>query len=74
MNINEISIENDFLIIISNNNSVKNETLKKDISSSFIQFHFVHKGKVDFLFNRGNYKLSISIANLKSFFDTPPKS
>ena len=51
MNINEISVEDNFIIIISNNTSNKIEKLKKDVQSNFIQFHFVLGGKIDFLFN-----------------------
>jgi len=59
MDINEISIEDDLIIIISNNSSNKKEILKKDIQSCFLQFHFALKGKTDFLFNQGSYKLSL---------------
>ena len=59
MNINEISVENNFSIIISNNTSEIKEILKKDVPSNFIQFHFVLNGKIDFLFNQGTYKLSL---------------
>ena len=48
MNINEISVEDNFIIIISNNASNKIEKLKKDVQSNFIQFHFVLAGKIDF--------------------------
>ena len=54
MNINEISVEDNFIIIISNNTSNKIEKLKKDVQSNFIQFHFVLAGKIDFLFNQGS--------------------
>ena len=60
MNINEISIENNFIIIISINDSDLKEVLKKDVLYNFIQFHFVISGKIDFLFNQGNYKLSLT--------------
>ena len=60
MNINEISIEDNVIIIISNNTSNKIEKLKKDVQSNFIQFHFVLDGKIDFLFNQGSYKLSLT--------------
>ena len=59
MDINEISVEDNLIIIISNNSSNKKEILKKDIQSHFLQFHFAIKGKVDFLFNQGSYKLSL---------------
>ena len=59
MDINEISVEDNLIIIISNNSSNKKEILKKDIQSHFLQFHFAVKGKVDFLFNQGSYKLSL---------------
>ena len=59
MDINEISVEDNLIIIISNNSSNKKEILKKDIQSNFLQFHFAVKGKVDFLFNQGSYKLSL---------------
>jgi len=60
MNINEINIEDNFIIIISDNESEKIEKLKKDVQTYFIQFHFILKGKIDFLFNQGSYKLSLT--------------
>ena len=60
MNINEISIEDSFLLLISDNESENTEILKKDVQNNFIQFHFVTKGKIDFLFNQGSYKMTLT--------------
>ena len=34
--------------------------IKKEIDSSFIQFHFIIKGSCDFLFNNGAYKMNVN--------------
>ena len=38
----------------------KNKNLKKEIDTSFIQFHFVSEGQAIFSFNNGAYKMSVN--------------
>ena len=56
----ETKIEDKFFVLKSKNDSDRNILLKKEIDSSFIQFHFVIKGKSIFSFNNGAYKMDVS--------------
>lgn len=55
----ETKIEDDFFVLIYQNENNKIETVEREIDTSFIQFHFCVKGKADFQFNNGNYTLNI---------------
>ena len=54
----ELSVDGFCYILINNN--LKKGFLKNDVDASLIQFHFVLKGSVNFLFNNGNYELNIN--------------
>jgi len=60
MEVNEINLEEKFLFLrIKNyNNDIK--LFERHVDSEYIQFHFALQGNLDFVFNQGNYKLSIS--------------
>ena len=56
----ETKIEEKFYVLKSENDGKKNKNLKKEIDTSFIQFHFVSEGQVIFSFNNGAYKMSVN--------------
>ena len=56
----ETKIEDKFYVLKSVNDGKKNKNLKKEIDTSFIQFHFVSEGQVIFSFNNGAYKMSVN--------------
>ena len=53
-------IEEKFYILKSENDFDRDNFIKKEIDSSFIQFHFIIKGSCDFLFNNGAYKMNVN--------------
>ena len=55
----ETKIEDKFYVLKSENDGKKNKNLKKEIDTSFIQFHFVSEGQAIFSFNNGAYKMSV---------------
>ena len=56
----ETKIEDKFYVLKSENDGKKNRNLKKEIDTSFIQFHFVSEGQAIFSFNNGAYKMSVN--------------
>ena len=80
----ETKIEDKFYVLKSENDGKKNKNLKKEIDTSFIQFHFVSEGQAIFSFNNGAYKMSVNkgkyivlynpIKNLPLNAVIPPKS
>ena len=56
----ETKIEDKFYVLKSVNDGKKNKNLKKEIDTSFIQFHFVSEGQAIFSFNNGAYKMSVN--------------
>ena len=56
----ETKIEEKFYVLKSENDGKKNKNLKKEIDTSFIQFHFVSEGQAIFSFNNGAYKMSVN--------------
>ena len=56
----ETKIEDKFYVLKSENDGKKNKNLKKEIDTSFIQFHFVSEGQAIFSFNNGAYKMSVN--------------
>ena len=56
----ETKIEEKFYVLKSENDGKKNKNLKKEIDTSFIQFHFVSDGQAIFSFNNGAYKMSVN--------------
>ena len=80
----ETKIEDKFYVLKSENDGKKNKNLKKEIDTSFIQFHFVSEGQAIFSFNNGAYKMSVNkgkyivlynpIKNLPLNADISPKS
>jgi len=59
----ETAISPGFFILKFNNESDENQTFKREVGSTFIQFHFCIKGSAAFLFNEGNYTLPIKEEN-----------
>ena len=59
----ETTITPGFFILKFNNETNENQTFKREVSSTFIQFHFCIKGAGAFLFNEGNYTLPIKEEN-----------
>ncbi|MFC4722962.1 helix-turn-helix transcriptional regulator [Geojedonia litorea] len=59
----ETKVEDGFLILTFQNEKDVVQVLERDIDSSFIQFHFCLKGSSQFIFNNGNYRLTIEDEN-----------
>tara|TARA_B100001287_G_C22684066_1_gene532202 strand:- start:2630 stop:3493 length:864 start_codon:yes stop_codon:yes gene_type:complete len=59
--------ENLFCIYLVNKHEQK--VIQKDIDSTFLQFHFVLEGGIDFIFNEGMYKLSIEQDNYLTLYN-----
>ena len=59
--------ENLFCIYLVNKHEQK--VIQKDIDSTFLQFHFVLEGSIDFIFNEGIYKLSIEQDNYLTLYN-----
>lgn len=55
----ETTISPGFFILKFNNETNENQTFKREVSATFVQFHFCIKGSASFIFNQGNYKLPI---------------
>ena len=55
----ETLIEDDFLVLIYQNESNENQIVNKKINQEFIQLHFCLKGLCKFNFNAGRYSLDI---------------
>lgn len=66
----EILIEPGFYVLKSQNDTQASKNVKRDIDCSYIQFHFSLKGKAQFLFNEGNYGLTVSEENSLLLFNT----
>lgn len=54
-----IPIEDEFNLLLTDNDFDSPTQWKKDVSSKFIQFHFCLVGNVKFVFNGGNYTISL---------------
>ncbi|HET8804017.1 MAG TPA: helix-turn-helix transcriptional regulator [Aequorivita sp.] len=59
----ETTIAPGFFILKFNNEIDQNQTFKREVSSTFIQFHFCIKGSASFLFNEGSYALPLTEEN-----------
>ena len=57
---NETFIEDGFFVLTHKNETNIVEILEREIDSSYIQFHFCVKGALNFIFNQGNYALTIN--------------
>ncbi|WP_310991625.1 helix-turn-helix transcriptional regulator [Aequorivita marina] len=55
----EVLLEDGFFILKFHNNTTKSQVYKREVVTSFIQFHFCIKGAASFAFNKGQYKLPI---------------
>ena len=55
----EIKIEDDFLLLRFQNDSTENYFVKRSVPQGLIQFHYGLKGKAKFIFNDGNYALEL---------------
>ena len=55
----EVIVEKEVFILKFNNDSHENQMFKREVSSSFIQFHFCIKGTASFSFNNGSYRLPV---------------
>ena len=55
----ETSLMNDWVLLKFKNESDDNQLFKREVNSSFIQFHFCLKGSASFSFNDGNYRIPL---------------
>lgn len=58
--VEEIILENNFLLLHFQNTSTKTEHIEREVNSTFIQLHFCLEGQAKFLFNNGNYAFNVS--------------
>ncbi len=65
----EIKIENDFILLRFQNNSAENLHIKRPINQGLIQFHFGLKGRGKFVFNDGNYTLDLNEEKALLFYN-----
>jgi len=56
----ETYLDDGFFVLTSQNENDATEIIEREIDSSYIQFHFCTKGSGAFIFNQGNYTLSIN--------------
>lgn len=66
----EVLIEDGFYVLKIQNDSVYNQTVTREIDSSFIQFHFCLKGGAKFIFNDGRYALEVTEDNSLLLYNT----
>lgn len=55
----ETTIEDGFIILKFKNETTEKQSFKREVNSSFIQFHFCIKGGITFNFNMGSYILPL---------------
>tara|TARA_B100000927_G_scaffold289968_1_gene287664 strand:+ start:2547 stop:3413 length:867 start_codon:yes stop_codon:yes gene_type:complete len=55
----DIFLGENFFCILAENQEVHSQEISRDIDSTYIQFHFVLRGSINFLFNDGAYQLEI---------------
>lgn len=56
----EISLDSDVIILKFINDTTGTKVFKREVKSSYLQFHFCVKGGASFSFNNGNYRLPIA--------------
>ncbi|MCM4150123.1 AraC family transcriptional regulator [Arenibacter sp. N53] len=66
----EVFIEDGFYVMKIQNDSIYNQTVTREIDSSFIQFHFCLKGAAKFIFNEGRYALEVMEDNSLLLYNT----
>ena len=54
-----ITVEDDFTLLLFQNDGEENFCTQREVQSGLIQFHFGLKGKAKFIFNQGNYALDL---------------
>lgn len=59
----ETMISPGFFVLKFNNETDDTQTFKREVNTTFIQFHFCIKGRASFLFNKGNYEFPIREEN-----------
>lgn len=55
----EIRIEDDFILLRSQNDSDAAKSIQRNVTHSLLQFHFVLKGAGKFIFNQGTYQMDL---------------
>ena len=55
----EINLENDFLVLHTQNETSKTRVLERDVDNTFIQLHFCLRGNLKFRFNNSNYTFDV---------------
>lgn len=66
----EIKVENDFALIRFQNDGPEPFFTHRQLTTDFIQFHFVLKGNAKFSFNNGNYDLALQEEKILSFIQS----
>lgn len=68
----EITIDDDFIIIRSQNDSNETSHFERAVNVDLIQFHFGIKGRAKFIFNQGSYALDLK-EDVSLFLYNPQK-
>lgn len=68
----EIKIDDDFIIIRSQNDSNETSHFERAVNVDLIQFHFGIKGRAKFIFNQGSYALDLK-EDVSLFLYNPQK-
>tara|TARA_R110001583_G_scaffold15153_7_gene62704 strand:- start:8583 stop:9473 length:891 start_codon:yes stop_codon:yes gene_type:complete len=66
----EVLIEDGFYVLKIQNDGIHNQTVTREIDSTFIQFHFCLKGSAKFVFNEGRYALEVNEDNSLLLYNT----
>lgn len=66
----EVWIEDGFYVLKIQNDTPEIQHVKREIDSTFIQFHFCLKGGAKFVFNEGTYALEVSEENSLLLYNT----
>lgn len=59
----ETLIEEGIFVLKFINDTLENKFFKREVSQTYIQFHFVLKGQAIFIYNNDNYRLPVKEAN-----------
>lgn len=65
----DVILEDDFICIRSKNESDITQVITKDLTSDVMQFHFVLKGKSNFVFNNGAYAMPVDEENSLTLYN-----
>lgn len=59
----DVILEEDFICLRFKNESDSQQVIERDFGNGIMQFHFILKGKGNFLFNQGTYEMPVTEEN-----------